>query len=97
LSLPGGLEGKEKDMGESKNEIFQAVKEHLAGRGVEQEKVTMDATLVEDLGFDSLEITELTLGLEERYGIEIPDEDLEGLSTVGDAVQLIETKVAAHA
>lgn len=78
-------------------EIFTAVKEHLAGRGIDESKVTMDADLVKDLGFDSLEITEMTLGLEERFGIEIPDEELEGLSTVGDAVKLIEAKVAAHA
>ena len=80
-----------------RNEIYEAIKEHLEGRGAEADKVSMESHLVDDLGFDSLEVTELTLGLEERFGIDIPDEDLEGLATVGDAVDLIEQKVSTPA
>lgn len=71
-------------------EIFDAVKEHLEGRGIEGDKVTPQAELLRDLDLDSLDTMELTLGMEERFGIEIPDAELEDLVTVADAVSLIE-------
>ena len=57
--------------------------------GVEAEKVTPDASFVEDLGADSLDTVELVMAFEEEFGIEIPDEDAEKMQTVGDAVDYI--------
>jgi acyl carrier protein len=58
--------------------------------GVEAEKVTSDASFVEDLGADSLDTVELVMAFEEEFGMEIPDEDAEQLQTVGDAIKYIE-------
>jgi acyl carrier protein len=60
--------------------------------GVEPEKVTPDASFVEDLGADSLDTVELVMAFEEEFGIEIPDEDAEGLQTVGDAIRYLKDK-----
>ena len=57
--------------------------------GVEAEKVTAEASFVEDLGADSLDTVELVMAFEEEFGIEIPDEDAEKMQTVGDAVEYI--------
>jgi acyl carrier protein len=58
---------------------------------VEPEKVTPDASFVEDLGADSLDVVELLMKIEEELDIEIPDEDAEKITTVADAVAYIET------
>ena len=58
--------------------------------GVEPSKVTTEASFVEDLGADSLDTVELVMALEEEFGIEIPDEDAEKISTVGQAVTYIQ-------
>jgi acyl carrier protein len=60
--------------------------------GVEPEKVTPEASFVEDLGADSLDTVELVMAFEEEFGIEIPDEDAEGLQTVGDAIKYLQEK-----
>ncbi|MEJ2539583.1 MAG: acyl carrier protein [Gemmatimonadota bacterium] len=57
--------------------------------GVEGEKVTDDASFVEDLGADSLDTVELVMAFEEEFGIDIPDEDAEQLRTVGDAIKYL--------
>jgi acyl carrier protein len=57
--------------------------------GVEAEKVTPEASFVDDLGADSLDTVELVMAFEEEFGIEIPDEDAEKLQTVGDAINYI--------
>ena len=57
--------------------------------GVEAEKVTDDASFVEDLGADSLDTVELVMAFEEEFGIDIPDEDAEQLRTVGDAIKYL--------
>jgi acyl carrier protein len=62
--------------------------------GVKPEEVTPEASFVEDLGADSLDTVELVMALEEEFGIEIPDEDAEKMTTVGDAVKYIEEKIA---
>lgn len=54
--------------------------------GVEPEKVTSEASFVEDLGADSLDTVELVMAFEEEFGIDIPDEDAEQMRTVGDAI-----------
>ncbi len=58
--------------------------------GVEADKVTTDASFVDDLGADSLDTVELIMAFEEEFGIDIPDEDAEKMRTVGDAVVYIE-------
>ena len=60
--------------------------------GVEPEKVTPEASFVEDLGADSLDTVELVMAFEEEFGIEIPDEDAEQLQTVGDAIRYMKEK-----
>jgi acyl carrier protein len=60
--------------------------------GVEPEKVTSDASFVEDLGADSLDTVELVMAFEEEFGIEIPDEDAERLQKVGDAITYLKEK-----
>jgi len=60
--------------------------------GVEPEKVTTEASFVEDLGADSLDTVELVMAFEEEFGIEIPDEDAESLQTVGDAIRYLREK-----
>jgi acyl carrier protein len=60
--------------------------------GVEPEKVTSEASFVEDLGADSLDTVELVMAFEEEFGIEIPDEDAEQLQKVGDAIKYLKEK-----
>jgi len=57
--------------------------------GVEPEKVTDDASFVEDLGADSLDTVELVMAFEEEFGIDIPDEDAEQMRTVADAISYL--------
>ena len=63
--------------------------------GVKPEEVTDGAKFVDDLGADSLDTVELVMALEEEYGVEIPDEDAEKLTTVGEAIKYIEEKLAS--
>ena len=57
--------------------------------GVEEAEVTNDASFVDDLGADSLDTVELVMALEEEFGMEIPDEDAEKISSVSDAIGYI--------
>jgi acyl carrier protein len=59
--------------------------------------VQEDARFKEDLDADSLDLVELVMGLEERFDISVPEEDLDGVGTVGQAVDLVMAKVAAKA
>ena len=63
--------------------------------GVNPEQVTPQASFIEDLGADSLDIVELVMAFEEEFGIEIPDDAAESIVTVGDAVKYIDTANAA--
>ena len=60
--------------------------------GVEPDKVTDDASFVEDLGADSLDTVELVMAFEEEFGVDIPDEDAEQMRTVGDAIKYLKEK-----
>ncbi|MDX1568487.1 MAG: acyl carrier protein [Gemmatimonadota bacterium] len=60
--------------------------------GVDPEKVTNDASFVEDLGADSLDTVELVMAFEEEFEIDIPDEDAEQMQTVGDAVKYMKER-----
>ena len=69
------------------------VREIIANElGVEIEKVTDEASFVEDLGADSLDTVELVMAFEEEFSIEIPDEDAEKMATVGDAIRYLSEK-----
>ena len=61
--------------------------------GVDPDEVTNDASFVDDLGADSLDLVELVMALEEEFDLEIPDEDAEKITTVGDAVRYIKDKI----
>ena len=67
--------------------VCQIVADQL---GVDLEEVTPGASFVDDLGADSLDTVELVMALEEEFGLEIPDEDAEKISTVQDAIKYIE-------
>lgn len=71
--------------------VVKTTVEHL---GVKAEKVTEDARFVEELGADSLDVIELVMAFEELFGIEITDDETDGLSTVKQAIDLLESKVA---
>jgi acyl carrier protein len=81
----------------SKQEVFGLIKEHLVGRGIDAEKIVTGADLVGDLDLDSLDTMEMTLAMEEHFGIEIPDTELEDLATIDDAITLIESKLTVTA
>ena len=63
--------------------------------GVERDKLTAEASFIEDLGADSLDIVELVMEFEKEFNIDIPDEDAEKLRTVGDALKYLNEKVGA--
>jgi len=76
--------------------IAEKIKAVIAEQlGVKSEEVTEQAKFVDDLGADSLDTVELVMALEEEYGVEIPDEDAEKLTTVGDAIKYIDEKLAS--
>ena len=56
---------------------------------IEEDDITEDTSFKDDLGLDSLDLFELAMAIEEEFGVEIPQEDLEGIVTVGDAVEYI--------
>ncbi|GHG02505.1 acyl carrier protein [Deinococcus piscis] len=71
--------------------IFDDVKEVIVEKlGADADQVTPEARFVEDLGADSLEIVELVMGLEDKFGLSISDEDAEGIRTVQAAVDYVE-------
>ncbi len=74
----------------SNEDILEKVREVIVEQlNVEEDDVAEDASFVDDLGADSLDIVELVMALEEQFGISIPDEEAEGIKTVGDAVSYI--------
>ena len=76
------------------SEHFVKVKEIIVDKlGVEDGKITMEAKFIDDLGADSLDTVELIMQFEEEFGLEIPDEDAEGLISVGEAVDYISQKL----
>ena len=75
-------------------DLEEKVKEIIAKElGVEREKLTNDASFMEDLGADSLDTVELVMEFEKEFNIDIPDEDAEKLRTVGDAIGYLNSKV----
>jgi len=75
--------------------VFDRVKGIIVEQlGVDEAEVTPEASFVEDLGADSLDVVELVMALEEEFEVEIPDEDAEKIVKVGEAVKYIEQHVA---
>ena len=74
-------------MSDVADKIKQIVVEHL---GVDEAKVTPEASFIDDLGADSLDTVELVMALEEEFGNEIPDAQAEKLQSVGDVIKYIE-------
>ena len=71
---------------------FERVKNVIVDQlSVDADEVTLEASFVDDLGADSLDVVELLMGLETEFDIEIPDEDAEKIRTVGDAVEYIKS------
>ena len=71
-----------------KGKIKKIVADHL---GIEEEKVTEEASFIDDLGADSLDTVELVMAFEEAFDVEIPDEKAETILTVGDAISHLES------
>ncbi len=63
--------------------------------GVDKESLSPEANLLDDLGADSLDVVELVMALEEEFGIEVPDDDVENMRTIRDIVQYIEARAEA--
>ena len=74
-------------MSETADRVKKIVVEHL---GVDAEKVTEEASFIDDLGADSLDIVELVMAFEEEFGVEIPDDAAEKITTVKDAIDFID-------
>ena len=75
-------------------EHYDKIKEIIIDKlGIDDGKITMDAKFIDDLGADSLDTVELIMQFEEEFGIEIPDEEAEGLLSVGQAVDYITSKL----
>ena len=76
------------------NEVFEKVKNLFVEElGIDAEKVTMEAKLEEDLEIDSLGIVEVVMAFEDEFEIEIDDEELADVTTVGQAVNLLHSKI----
>ena len=78
-------------MSDTAERVKKIVVEHL---NVDADKVTDNASFIEDLGADSLDTVELVMAFEEEFGIEIPDDAAESIVTVGDAVKYIDKAAA---
>ncbi|MFL5575397.1 MAG: acyl carrier protein [Gemmatimonadaceae bacterium] len=79
-------------MAENSEKVKDIIEKEL---GVEREKLTSEASFIEDLGADSLDIVELVMEFEKEFNIDIPDEEAEKLRTVGDAIGYLNSKVGA--
>lgn len=70
--------------------VFEKVKGIIVEQlGVDENEIAMEASFIDDLGADSLDIVELIMALEEEFDLEIPDKEAEKITTVGDAVEYI--------
>jgi len=73
--------------------VFEKVKAILVDQlDVDEDAITMESSIIEDLGADSLDVVDMVMSLEEEFDVEIPDEEIENMKTVGDIVKFIEAK-----
>jgi len=87
-----GADRKQRQMSEIADKVKKIVVEHL---GVDESKVTPDASFIDDLGADSLDTVELVMAFEEAFSVEIPEDAAEKITTVKDAIDYIEKQKAA--
>lgn len=74
--------------------IFEKIKKIIVEQlRIDEDLITMESSIAEDLGADSLDAVELIMALEEEFGIDVPDEDTEKFKTVGDVVRYVEKKI----
>lgn len=74
--------------------VFEKVRNFLCEQlDLDEDKVTMESSIVDDLGADSLDIVDLVMTLEEEFDLEMPDEELENVKVVGDLVRYIENNL----
>ena len=72
-------------------DTFERIRELLAEQlDIDEEKITMDSNILEDFEADSLDVVDMVMSLEDEFGVEIPDEQIENLHTVGDVVRYVE-------
>jgi acyl carrier protein len=86
VAIPKGREVRHMEREEILDKVKEVIVEQL---NVEEDDVNEDASFIDDLGADSLDIVELVMALEEQFSISIPDEEAENIKTVGDAVEYI--------
>jgi acyl carrier protein len=73
--------------------VFEKIRDIIVDQlDVEEDAVTLEASIADDLGADSLDVVDLVMSIEESFDIEIPDEEVENIKTVGDIVKFIEAK-----
>ena len=74
--------------------VFEKVREILCDQlDIDPEDVTLDSNIVEDFGADSLDLVDFVMSLEDEFDKEIPDEDIEGIKTIGDVVSYIDNSL----
>ena len=74
--------------------VFEKVKEILAEQlDADPDEMTMDTTIAEELDADSLDVVELLMSIEDEFDVEIPDEEIENLKTIGDVVEYIQNNM----
>ena len=72
-------------------QIFEKIRAILAEQlDIDEDRITMDSNLAEDFDADSLDVVDVNMSLEDEFGIEVPDEAIEDLHTVGDVVRFVE-------
>lgn len=73
--------------------VFDKIKAILVDQlDVDEDAITMESSIIDDLGADSLDVVDMVMSMEEEFDIEIPDEEIESMKTVGDLVKFIEAK-----
>ncbi len=91
-------QGKKEGDDVTEEELLDALRDVLVDKlKVDGTKVQLQSSLYDDLGLDSIDLMTAVMAMEERFGIEISDNELEQVTTVGDAVSLLSQKVAANA
>lgn len=72
-------------------DVFEKIRQILADQlDVDEETITMESDIVEDLEADSLDVVDLIMSMEDEFGVEVPDEEIENFHTVGDIVRYVE-------
>ncbi|MEX2587696.1 MAG: acyl carrier protein [Actinomycetota bacterium] len=82
----------------ARQDVVTALKEVLVEKlQVEADTITEDANLFDDLGLDSIDLMTVVMAIEERFNIEVPDDELEDVTTIGQAADLLAAKVGTNA